>query len=179
MVPTQSTSLIGSRLIDFSLYWNWCRWFSVLLLCKSNSYVLEMMNDEGLGMECTSQFLLFFRENENSRKYAHALFLDICHHKNNITYMHNTFWHLHIWIFQTETFLVILRKRWTSSNILLYVSFFFIHTKKINRMMGFFPIFIKVFFFVIADVLQNCVEMWILKMQIFFFNPRPFFIISI
>ena len=46
--------------------------------------------------------------------------------------------------------------------------FFFIHTKKINRMMGFFPIFIKVFFFVIADVLQNCVEMWILKMQIFF-----------
>ena len=116
---------IGSRLIDFSLYWNWCRWFSVLLLCKSNSYVLEMMNDEVLGMECTSLFLLFFRENENSRKYAHALFLDICHHTNNITYMHNTFWHLHIWIFQTETFLVILRKRWTSSNILLYVSFFY------------------------------------------------------
>ena len=51
---------IGSRLIDFSLYWNWCRWFSVLLLCKSNSYVLEMMNDEVLGMECTSLFLLFF-----------------------------------------------------------------------------------------------------------------------
>ena len=122
---THNTSLIGSRLIDFSLYWNWCRWFSVLLLCKSNSYVLEMMNDEVLGMECTSLFLLFFRENENSRKYAHALFLDICHHTNNITYMHNTFWHLHIWIFQTETFLVILRKRWTSSNILLYVSFFY------------------------------------------------------
>ena len=37
--------------------------------------------------------------------------------------------------------------------------FFFIHTKKINRMMGFLPIFIKDFFFVIADVLQNCVEM--------------------
>ena len=131
MVPTQSTSLIGSRLIDFSLYWNWCRWFSVLLLCKSNSYVLEMMNDEVLGMECTSLFLLFFRENENSRKYAHALFLDICHHTNNITYMHNTFWHLHIWIFQTETFLVILRKRWTSSNILLYVSFFLFILKKL------------------------------------------------
>ena len=74
---TQNTSLIGSRLIDFSLYWNWCRWFSVLLLCKSNSYVLEMMNDEVLGMECTSLFLLFFRENKNSGKYAHALFLDI------------------------------------------------------------------------------------------------------
>ena len=77
-----------------------------------------------------------------------SFFRYICHHTNNISYMHNTFWHLHIWIFQTETFLVILRKRWTSSNILLLICiFFFIHTKKINRMMGFFPIFIKVFFF--------------------------------
>ena len=139
MVPTQSTSLIGSRLIDFSLYWNWCRWFSVLLLCKSNSYVLEMMNDEGLGMECTSLFLLFFSWKWKFEKVRSCSFFRyICHHTNNITYMHNTFWHLHIWIFQTETFLVILRKRWTSSNILLYVSFFLFILKKLIEWWVFF-----------------------------------------
>ena len=179
MVPTQSTSLIGSRLIDFSLYWNWCRWFSVLLLCKSNSYVLEMMNDEVLGMECTSLFLLFFSWKWKFEKVRSCSFFRYMpphkqyyvHAQHVLTFTYLDFSDGNVSCNLTETV-----------NIFKYFTiciFFFIHTKKINRMMGFFPIFIKVFFFVIADVLQNCVEMWILKMQIFFFNPRPFFIISI
>ena len=76
-----------------------------------------------------------------------SFFRYICHHTNNITYMHNTFWHLHIWIFQTETFLVILRKRWTSSNILLYVSFFLFILKKLIEWWVFFTNLHKRFLF--------------------------------